>query len=205
MVQLSQNAFGYRQPRKGVHGRMESDEAVYLRYLAQGSDADLETLLARHRDALYLFLLSFVRSPEDAEDLLIDTFARLAVEKPGFVPSPRSSFRSWLYTIARNSALMQIRKGNMQTVEPEEDLPSALGIPETELLKEERNRTLYRAIASLKPEYRRVLTLLYLDGLSHKEIAETMGMRLRQIYNLAERGKTSLRKKLEEMGVHDAT
>ena len=52
----------------------ETDEALYSRYLETDDDGDLEILLARHREGLLLFLLGFVRNPEDAEDLLMDTF-----------------------------------------------------------------------------------------------------------------------------------
>ena len=62
----------------------ETDEALYSRYLETDDDGDLEILLARHREGLLLFLLGFVRNPEDAEDLLMDTFARLAVDQPRF-------------------------------------------------------------------------------------------------------------------------
>ena len=65
----------------------ETDEAIYLRYTVTENSADLEALLARHRDGLLLFLFSFVHSNEDAEELLIDTFARLAVDKPPFHPA----------------------------------------------------------------------------------------------------------------------
>lgn len=74
----------------------ETDEAIYLRYVAAENSADLEALLVRHRDGLLLFLLSFVRSAEDAEELLMDTFAKLAVNKPDFDPRHPGSFKSWL-------------------------------------------------------------------------------------------------------------
>ena len=183
---------------------MESDETVYLRFVAQNDDADLETLLIRHREGLFLFLLGFVRSAEDAEELLMDTFARLAVDKPRFVPARPGSFKSWLYAIGRNNARMHIRRRKMQTVALEEDLPSDAPLPEVSLLKGERNRELYRAMSAIKPEYRSALTLLYIEGLRHDEIAEAMGMNLRQVYNLVERGKKSLRRTLEGMGVTDA-
>ena len=56
----------------------EKDEIIYLRYIEKEEDKDLETLLARHRDGLFIFLMGFVKNEEDAEDLLMDTFAKLA-------------------------------------------------------------------------------------------------------------------------------
>ena len=183
---------------------LETDETLYSRYLETDDDGILEILLARHREGLLLFLLGFVRNPEDAEDLLIDTFARLASDKPRFESFYPGSFRNWLYTIGRRNALMLLRKRKLRTEPLGEDIAAETDLPEIALLKEERNRKLYRAIVTLKPEYRRVLTLLYLEGLSHEEIAGIMGMNRMQVYNAVKRGKEALRKSLERMGITDA-
>ena len=177
---------------------------VYLRYITEYSDKDLEALLLAYRDGLYIFLLSFVKSEEDAEDLLMDTFAKLAVDKPFFDASKGGSFKGWLYSIARNNALMHIRRNRMKTVSLEEEMISDDDTPESTLLKDERDIKLYKALSTLKPEYRRVLTLLYIEGMKHEEIAQAMRLSIRQIYNLIERGKKSLKKTLEGMGITDA-
>ena len=72
------------------------------------------------------------------------------------------------------------------------------------LLKNEGSRLLYQAMKELKPEYRRALTLLYFDGLSHDEIALAMGMSKRQIYSILKHGKETLKKTLERKGISDA-
>ena len=176
---------------------------VYLRYITDYDDKALETLLRTYREGLYLFLLSYVKSEEDAEDLLMDTFARLAVDKPPFDMSKGGSFKSWLYAIARNNALMHIRRKKVQTIALEEEIISDDDTPESALLKEERNRKLYAALSALKPEYRRALMLVYIEGLKAHEIAQAMGVNIKQVYNLIERGKKTLRKKLEEIGITD--
>ena len=60
--------------------------------------------------------MGFVKNEEDAEDLLMDTFAKLAVDKPHFDPDRTGSFKSWLYAIGRNNALMHLRKHKYQAV-----------------------------------------------------------------------------------------
>ena len=183
---------------------METDEEIYLRYMTTDDDADLEALLQRHREGLLLFLLGFVRNAEDAEELMMDTFAKLAVDKPDFEPDHPGSFKGWLYTIARRNALMHIRKKRYETVPLDERIPSDAELPDTVLLREERNRKLYQAMSALKPEYRRVLYLLYMEDLPREEIAGIMGLNIRQIYHLVDRGKNSLKKTLERMEMSDA-
>ena len=178
-------------------------EEIYLRYITKYDDKDLEALLIAYREGLYLFLLSYVKNEEDAEELMMDTFAKLAVDRPSFDPVRAGSFKSWLYAIARNNALMHIRKHKMEAVPIEENTAVSTDTPESTLIKDERDRMLYKALLSLKPEYRRALTLLYLEDFSHDEIALAMGVKKKQIYNFLERGKTALKSKLKEMGIED--
>ena len=158
---------------------METDEQIYLRYTETDDDADLEALLTRHREGLLLFLLGFVRNAEDAEELLMDTFAKLAVDKPEFEPDHPGSFKGWLYTIARRNALMHIRKRKYETVPLDESIPSDADLPDTTILKEERYRKLYQALSSIKPDYRRVLYLLYMEDMPHADIARVMKISIR--------------------------
>ena len=179
-------------------------EEVYLRYITEYDDRDLEALLLAYRDGLYLFLLSYVKSEEDAEELMMDTFAKFAVDKPDFEMRKDGSFKSWLYAIARNNALMHIRRHKMEAAELDEGMVSDMDTPESAMLKDEEKRMLYKALSALKVEYHRALMLLYIEGLTHEEIARAMGIKLRQLYNLIDRGKRALKKTLEGMGIDDA-
>ena len=182
----------------------EKDEDIYLRYIAKEDDKDLEMLLTRYRDGLFLFLLGFVKNEEDAEDLMMDTFAKLAVDNPHFDPDRTGSFKSWLYAIGRNNALMLLRKHKYQAVPLDEEIVSEEETPESEILKNDRNKRLYKALRTIKPEYRQALSLMFFEGLTHDEVATSMGMRKKQIYHLVDRGKEALRKALERMGISDA-
>ena len=57
---------------------IENDERIYRRYLAHRSEDDFRILLERHRESLMLFLYSFVRNMEDAEELTLDAYAEAA-------------------------------------------------------------------------------------------------------------------------------
>ena len=133
----------------------------------------------------------------------MDTFAKLAVDKPRFDPKKGGSFRSWLYAIARNNALMHLRRRRLSTVSIEDESVTAPDSPESELLKDEQNRKLYLALSALRPQYRAALSLLYLEGLTHAEIAQAMGVKIKQVYNLIERGKKALKDELIGMGIDD--
>ncbi len=179
-------------------GGIPTDEELYDRFLAHHRESDLKSLLERHRESLTLFLYGYVRSMEDAEELMLDAFAQVACGRSVF--SGKSSFKTWLFSVGRNLALMRLRKRRLTFSTLEEITDETAEPPELALLSAERNRQLYLAMEGLKEEYRRILLLLYFEDMTHEEAARVMGKSLKQIYHLTERGKSALRTNLERMG-----
>ena len=179
----------------------ETDEQIYSRYLAEHDEDDLRILLERHRESLTLFLISFVHNIQDAEELMLDAYAEAAAGA-GF--SGKCSFKTWLFAIGKKLALMHLRKKRFLSDPLDEQNEAAAAPPEWELLHEERDRQLYRAMGQLKAEYRQILILLYFEDLSHEEAGRVMGRNRKQIYNLADRGRRALKEELERMGFDDA-
>lgn len=175
-----------------------SDEALYENYLKRGDNDALQCLLERYREGLTLFLFGFVHNAQDAEELMVDAFAEVAVGPTIF--SGKSSFKTWLFSVGKHLALKQLRR---QKHEAASELPDAEASaqPELRLLQEEQNRALYAALEKITQEYREVLLLQYMENMTPAEIAQIMGKRVSQIYNLIKRGKLALRSELERMGV----
>ena len=179
----------------------ESDELIYSRYLAERNEEDFRILLERHREGLVLFLCSFVHNMEDAEELMLDAYAEAAA---GADYSGKSTFKTWLFSIGKNLALMRLRKRRRTAEEPLERADETAAPPELDILREERDRQLYEALSYLREDYRQILILLYFEDMTHGEAGRVMGKSRRQIYNLAERGRAALKEKLERMGFEDA-
>ena len=184
----------------GAH-MIESDELIYRRYLAERNEDDFRVLLERHKESLMLFLCSFVHNMEDAEELMLDAYAEAAA---GSGYSGKSSFKTWLFSIGKNLALMRLRKQRFTIEMPFEQTDETAAPPELNILREERNRQLYEALSRIREEYRQILILLYFEDMSHEEAGRIMGKNRKQIYNLAERGRAALREQLERMGFDDA-
>lgn len=178
--------------------RGEADEAVYLRYLDSAADDDLRTLLERYRDPLTLFLYGFLHNMEDAEELMLDAFAVIASGTASF--SGKSSFKTWLFAIGRNLAYKKLRRDHFFFVPLDEALTADDGVPDAELLKDERSRMLYEAMSRINPEYRQALYLTYFEDMSADEVAAVLKKNRKQVYNLIARGKESLKTGLIEMG-----
>ena len=192
---------------KETPATIEKDEIVYHRFLKERSEEDLRILLERHRESLILFLIGYVNNEEDAEDLMMDAFAVIASGTAMF--SGQSSFKTWLFGIARNQAKMFLRKKKGFFFSLEEMLEKShkelapdhpQNTPEIALLRQEQNMELYRALEMLPVGYRQALYLIYFEEMSAEEAALVMGKNKKQIYNLTERGRSALKETLKRMG-----
>ena len=186
---------------KGVGGGFDSDEVVYRRYLSRGDEADLRTLLERHRESLTLFVNEFVRDLDDAEEIMLDAFAVVASGTSRF--DGRSSFRTWLFSISRKLAASHLRKRRFSVEQIPDREDESLPATDYGMLSEERNRTLYDALGRLAPEYRQVLYLTFFEEMDVDEVARVMRKTPKQVYNLTYRGKQALKEALERMGFSD--
>ena len=175
-----------------------TDEELYSRYMRDGCEDALRTLLERHREGLTLFIYAIVGDMDDAEDLMLDAFAAAAAGTSRFLG--RSSFKTWLFSIGRNLAAGHMRKRKGPHLPLDDELAGSSAVPELEILKSEETRQLQQALSSLKPEYRQALTLIYFEDMSYEEAGRVMKQNRRQMYHLIERGKASLRETLERMG-----
>lgn len=179
---------------------MPTDEQLYSRFIHGESDA-LDELLIRHKDGLTWFLYGIVKNVEDAEDLMMDTFALLITKKVNF--KNNSSFKTWLYGIGRNLAKKHVRKSHYANEQIMNTLPEKYmeQLEDSDLLvdviKAEDSGRLYAALNAIPEEYATAIYLQYIERLSSEQTAKIMKKSLKQIYNLTSRAKVRLRQELE--------
>ncbi len=171
---------------------LPTDEELYHKYLL-GDVEVIDDLLIRHKEGLTWFLYGVVHNMEDAEDLMMDTFALLLAKRVKF--HQKSSFKTWLYGIGRMLARNYLRKHsrNSMVVLEDEQISSNLVELEMDFLVKERNRKLMLTMKQLKPEYAEVLYLSFFEQMSTSEIAKVMKCSIKQVYNMTERAKKQLK------------
>jgi RNA polymerase sigma-70 factor (ECF subfamily) len=149
---------------------------VLIRRIANGDQLAMRTLFARHRLAIYRWLLRLVDDEALADDLLSDVFLDVWRKAGSF--ERRSSVSTWLLAIARHKALSARRRRT--DVELNSDLASMVAdpadSPELVLEKKKREELLRHSLARLSPEHGEVIDLTYYHGKSIKEIAEIVGI-----------------------------
>ncbi len=180
-------------------GLIYLENGAYMRYL-DGDDSAVAELVREYSDGLILYIYSYVRDLDTAEELCNETFIRLVMKKPKF--KGKSSFKTFLYSIGRHTALEYLRRHKRRREIPLDDVGELKSgdSPELAYILAEQNETLRSAMLKLKPEYSQVLWLTYFEDLSAQSAAEVMNKSVRSVESLLYRAKPALKKELEKEG-----
>ena len=156
-------------------GEPSSDEMLIAR-IAGGDRLAMQTLFARHRTAVYRWLLRFVGNEAVAEDLLSDVFLDVWRQADRF--QGRSSVSTWLLAIARFKALSarRIRKDAELDETIEATVADPADNPEVMLEKKNREEFVRAALNNLSPEHKEVIDLVYYHEKSVDECAQILGV-----------------------------
>jgi len=181
-------------------------ESFSLQDLRSGDRAEFARLVESYSGVIYRLALKMLGNPQDAEDILQDTFIKAYRGLPNF--DGRSSLSTWLYRIATNEALMMLRRRKQVEVSLEEPLDSAdeeqepmeivdwCCLPEQELLSAEGRAYLDRAIDTLSPSLRAVFLLRDIEGLSTQETGEVLKLSETAVKTRLSRARLRLREQL---------
>jgi RNA polymerase sigma-70 factor (ECF subfamily) len=163
-------------------------------------------LIERYQSRLVNYLYRMLRNEEDAHDLAQEVFLKVYGALDRFDPSYR--FSTWLFRVAQNAAIDQIRKRRLKVVSihrPEDEdgeggdweLPGKGPTPYRDLRNVERGAAIRGAIEDLPWEYKELIVLRHYGELSYDEIATLKRMPLGTVKNKLFRGRQMLKEKLE--------
>jgi len=159
---------------------------ISVEALKAGDREAFANLVERYSPQIYRLALKILNDPQDAEDVLQETFIKALRSISSF--EGRSSLSTWLYRIAVNEALMIVRKRKPEIVSIDQEKEDAEGeaepvqivdfccLPEGDLLSAESRRFLDDAVLQLTPALRTVFVLRDVEGLSVRETAEALGI-----------------------------
>lgn len=179
---------------------MDNGRENYKRFL-DGDENGLVEIIREYKDGLILYLNGFVHDIYRAEELAEESFVKLGVKKPR--DKTIGSFKTWLYTIARNTAIDHLRKDARSRTVPLDacaDVPAEQEDLENIYCRKERRRIIHRAMGRLRSEYRQVLWLVYFEDFSYQQIARIMRKTVHSVETLVYRARRSLKAELEKEG-----
>ncbi len=167
------------------------EDANILERARQGDEEAFGLLVQRYHDRLMGLLMRTARDPLLAQELAQQTWIKVWKSLPRF--KGRSSFFTWLYSIAVRTALdhfRRVKRRNEFEYMDEVEAPGAEDSrrrPDREMMNSEIQQEFDRALQRLPEKLRMVLVLRELEGLSYKEIAKVMKCRegtvMSRLYN----------------------
>jgi len=158
---------------------------------------DFDALYRSSRDDVFAYVATLLRDRSAAEDVTAAAFER-AYRKQGSFRPARGTERSWLFGIARNAALDELRRRKRNaamTAEPE-DVEAAT--PEDQADLALRRASLRGALAGLPPRERELIALKFHAGLDNAELARVLGVSVSNAGTLLHRAVQKLRKAIDE-------
>jgi len=190
--------------------RIDPDAAL-VEALRRAEPTAMEQLVERYANRVYRLTLRITGAREDAEEATQDALWTAGRKIHTFKGD--AAFGSWLYRIAANAAYMKLRsrKGKAGEIALDDVLPvlDAGGHHfepmddwsrrvDERALQSELRRVLESAIAELPADYRTVVVLHDIEGVSNPDIAETLGLSLPAVKSRIHRSRLFLRKRLSE-------
>jgi len=185
--------------------RAEIERAIEL--LRDGDDASVEQALALLQNTVFSFSMRVCGQREDAEDTMQEVLLKSVPHLPRF-DSPKALL-VWLYKVAKNRCLMNRRKSKFappHELSLEELMPDRKELeqlsadgrvnPESFAIRSEEASRLREVVQKLPPQYRIVLVLRDMEGLTDDEVAEITGVRAGTVRVRLHRARLFVRKEL---------
>ena len=197
-------------PPDPAEGGWEADPDVQLMLKARDGDhAAFRELFRRHSDSLINFVFRFMGNRDRAEELVQDAFLQIFRARARY--EPRARFAPYLYRVATNLCLNELRRFEYQgkidaLEEPEADDEEPRGLADDRLPTAEEHvagvetaERIQKVLDRLPPNQRSALLLSRVEGLSYQEVAESLDTSVSAVKSLIFRGTQALRDQLKDL------
>lgn len=181
------------------------DERELIARLQKRDEAAFEELIRQYEKKVYTLCFRMCGNSEDAEEAAQDAFLALWRGIDRF--RQESSLSTWIYRLATNACIDTLRRRKKQSgsvsLDDEELFVDAVDTspqPQETVEHREAQKLLQEGLSTLPEEYRKVLILREIEGLSYTEIAESASIELGTVKSRISRGRSLLRNFLSGNG-----
>jgi len=189
--------------------RFESrkEDSTLIRQALAGDQKAYHKLRLKYYIPIFKLINRMIRNREEVEDLTQEAFIKAFTSLASF--NEEYSFSTWLYKIATNNAIDQVRKRKLQTfsinkpIESDEndysfELPDTDPEPDQEMIAAQRRKMLDEAMNSLPAKYRQVILMRHVDEKEYQEIAKILKLPLGTVKAHIFRARELLYKRLRD-------
>ena len=186
-----------------LRARITWEDPAVTRRAVDPSEQAFAQLFEEFSSPIYNYVLRMVSDADRAADITQDTFIK-AYRKLDTLTDATST-RSWLYRIATNTAIDEMRRRRMVTTMPDDspafaNRPDLGPGPEAQALASTLDDRIQRALMTLRPNHRQCLLLSDLEDMSAQQIGDVMGMSYGAVRTLLCRARGEMRRQLAAEG-----
>lgn len=193
-----------------VNSRTGSSDLSDVEILAEVTAGDIDAygkIVARYRGRLYNFVFRFVGDRETAEDIVQETFLRAFRKRKEY--RAIANFSTWLFTIAGNLAKSELRRRKrwrLFSLHRDEESDTGMELPDESFRPDKVAESsladvqIQEAIVSLPENYRQVILLRDVEGMSYQEISEIVDCPVGTVKSRVNRARLKLQQKLKNEG-----
>jgi len=187
----------------GDNMRLNQHASIDDELLARSIRGDAQAfgdLYERYLVPIYRYIYARIGEVREAEDLTETVFVKAWQALPKFKRG-KASFRTWLYRVAHNLLVDHHRTHKEEIELPENGkLQSTSPLPEEQVIATERSEYLAAGIRRLNPQYQEILTLRFINEMSHEESAQVMDKSVGAVRVLQHRALKALQEQLDLAG-----
>jgi RNA polymerase sigma-70 factor (ECF subfamily) len=158
---------------------------------------DFDALYRDARDDVYAYVITLLRSSTAAEDVTAQAFERAFRKVRSYDPG-KGGPRAWLFGIARNAALDELRRGKRIATLVAEPVDAARAAPDEAAERALERAAVRNALAGLPPRDREVIALKFHAGLDNAELAAVLGVSVSNAGTQLHRAMTKLRRAVDD-------
>jgi RNA polymerase sigma-70 factor (ECF subfamily) len=181
------------EPIKDRDHSMEIDERIFER-IGKGDSSALDELYQKTERTLYAFTVSLTRDHEQAKDLMQETY--LKILSAAHLYRPMGKPLAWMFTIAKNLYYTEMKRNSRFSSEDPTDLSNDRRF--SYVTDADDRLVLEGVLKKLTEEEREIIMLYAVSGMKHREIAESLNIKLSTLLSKYHRGLKKLRSHLEE-------
>ncbi len=169
-------------------------DADLIARIHNGDKKAFKEILTRYQNSVYGFALSLLHDPHEAEDISQEVFLRLYRTAGSY--RSYATLHTYLFRITKNLCIDHLRKNRPETM-PDPPAPACFRTPYSDLCASELREKIEVLISSLPDNQRAAIHLRHVQGLTYREISESLGVTVRAVESLLTRARRTFRSRFK--------
>jgi RNA polymerase sigma-70 factor, ECF subfamily len=151
----------------------------------------MENIVKQYLKSVYNYIYRMTKDKNMTEDVVQETFVKVwkNLEKI----DPKKNLKKWIFTIARNTTFDYFRKNKNISFSDEENIADLEPLPDEIFERKELSKELEKALSQIRPDFREIIFLHYVEDLTFAEISEIVGKPLNTVKSWHLRGLHQIR------------